>query len=293
MLRNNTGIHRKYLRPKDEQQALVEEFFDSAHKRTFIQTNFLTIFENGKVLEYYRYCFGDWHYYRSKTVTETPCTRFIVHCSSGYEATPNKVRFISWLVNDSIWADAFITKDVEHIITRGCELRVDLPVQFVMQAAILTRYIRYPGDGRINSWCFMVDQGFHPIIALWFTHWYAINNGNIITYHNIDAHDMMWTQTHLISKDQIQRMLDNNREMFKNCIPFSIANGKYKPLCNCWTEDREELILIYYRVASTVKNVIHNLPIETDLIANRYKGFKDPSVLYNSFVSDNKLIIPS
>jgi len=290
-LNNHSGTHRTKLKSEEEKKEMINLFFNCANNRDAHQTSFMSIYENGKVLEYYRYCFGDWYYFKGKLAEETPCTNFVVHLSSAININDNRLRFISWLVNDSIWKDAYITRDPEHIILKGCELDVNLPVQFVMQAAILTRYIRYPGDHRIDTWCMMVDRGIHPIIALWFTHWYSnYAKHYIIPYNNTDAHDMMHTYTYSVNKQQIQRMLDNNRELFSKCDKFSVANGIYAPLNKCWTT--ELLIYDYNGRSNPVRNAIEDLPRGQNIVGRVSSAFKDPLELYTKFISDNNLVIP-
>lgn len=136
-------------------------------------------------------------------------------------------KYGKWLANKSVFADAFITKDPDILMTKGAIFRTDFPFQYVIQAAIAHRYI-YEKTRNIKAWQALRDE-FGGNRAFFLSHWYcpaedAIGPDNIKYYRippgmwwPVNGNDSINTTFDYtdMDKGRYLRFINNNRSEFQ------------------------------------------------------------------------------
>ncbi|MGL5324014.1 MAG: hypothetical protein ACRC91_04725 [Aeromonas sp.] len=115
--------------------------------------------------------------------------------------------FVDYLVNNSMYRDAFVSKDVEFIINKGFICRTDVPSNLLAGALIASRRIS-EYDFVLKGWRAMMEAGVNADAAFALAHVFKFLSGkvsvgrssghcsidgyimNFETMHNMMAHDM-------------------------------------------------------------------------------------------------------
>lgn len=102
--------------------------------------------------------------------------------------------YINWLINDSPYSEAFLTKDALDCIKNSFVLRTDIPNNLLVGALIATRYVsESPGPAdRITVWNKFVDMGMPPNIAFLFCHLFKMNDKGVTSFQAMsDGHSAL------------------------------------------------------------------------------------------------------
>ena len=77
--------------------------------------------------------------------------------------------YFNWVINESIYRDAFVTKDIDWVMKHGVIVRTDMPSCYITGALIALRMSgEFPED--IRDWYTFVQKGINPALALLFGH---------------------------------------------------------------------------------------------------------------------------
>jgi len=96
-------------------------------------------------------------------------------------------RYYSFLFNDSVFSDCYVTKDVERCFDKGITVRTDLPANLVVAACIATRQVwEYPEIGRSVS--NLIKWGVEPRKAHLVGHHLIVRDNGTYTPHRRGGH---------------------------------------------------------------------------------------------------------
>ena len=162
---------------------------------------------------------------------DNPFTRMY---SGGIDAlSKDECKYLKWMLNESAWAPVFLTKNPKNVFKMGASYDVTCPARYVVQGAILIRYIaEYPDIPRM--WNKMMQYEVDPHIALVLAHAlqelcpdsFRIEKNRAGSGHH--AFDIR-----SIGIAQIRRMVNKKPISFKRIKPFSLSQ-KYRGLSQVW-----------------------------------------------------------
>ena len=108
--------------------------------------------------------------------------KYILSAVMKPHVTEDKLRrFIDWLVHRSPWADIFVDKDIDSILTYGHLVDANFPTSFIVSGMIASRFVTesYSGD-EIEKRCAvyqeLLDIGCTENEAFFFAHMYNVSN---------------------------------------------------------------------------------------------------------------------
>ncbi len=141
--------------------------------------------------------------------------------------TPNIKKYLYWLFNKSAWRNAFLSKDIAR---KGIVYNTSYPAQFVIQAAILTRY---PSEWEdiIYFWN-KLQEYVDEHLALLVAHLLEKEENNCFIFIDNRNSNHYGLNPGLIGVEEIKKMI-NNEPHIRGFKPFS-TNTNYKDLNTIW-----------------------------------------------------------
>ena len=164
---------------------------------------------------------------------DNPFTR--MYAKGADALSKDECKYLKWVLNKSAWAPVFLTKNPKNVFKMGASYDVSYPARYVVQGAILTRYIaEYPDIPEM--WNNLVGYRVDPHIALILAHAlqelcpdsFRIEKNRAGSGHH--AFDIR-----SIGIAQIRRMVNKKPISFKRMKPFSLSQ-KYRGLTKIWGE---------------------------------------------------------
>jgi hypothetical protein len=164
---------------------------------------------------------------------DNPFTR--MYAKGADALSKDECKYLNWVLNESAWAPVFLTKNPKNVFKMGASYDVTYPARYVVQGAILTRYVaEYPDIPEM--WNKLVGYRVDPHIALILAHAlqelcpdsFRIEKNRAGSGHH--AFDIR-----SIGIAQIRRMVSKKPISFKRMKPFSLSQ-KYRGLSKIWGE---------------------------------------------------------
>jgi len=150
----------------------------------------------------------------------------------------NKVEktYLRWLFRESQWKDVFLTKNLKEVAELGIVYSVKKPAPYVVQAAILTRYIgEFPETVKFWYECQKYTDG-HIAVCMAQTMYPQSNNRfKFTTTATSNSNHQAWSHCDL-GPNEIVKIITGEPN-FSNLPPMS-ANQKYYGLANIWNGKR-------------------------------------------------------
>tara|TARA_Y100000310_G_C20507430_1_gene727126 strand:- start:163 stop:996 length:834 start_codon:yes stop_codon:yes gene_type:complete len=181
-------------------------------------TNGAFVFEKARPSFHYSVCYG-W-FLRYKIIKTNLCyfVDFNHQFLTGREYTRKEKTYLNWLLNKSCWRDIYLIKNLKEIAKLGQVYDTNFPVKFVIQGAILTRYlVEFP---QIPEMWNKLIRYVEPHLALVIAHdmirkdkLYFIIRKNIYAWHSAWNHNQ-------ITKEILQKIIRGNPD-FKTSLPMS------------------------------------------------------------------------
>lgn len=156
---------------------------------------------------------------------------FVYNNTQGVEYNKNTFEYLNWVLNESIWSDVFLTKDPEEVYQKGVFSSTDFPVEFVVQANMVIRYIF---EFNRNAKAFLRFKKYIPgILALILSADFQERN-KLIIYRTVSNtnHVPFSYGTVSINKKIILNMLNNDRKYFEDTMK---ERTSYDCISNIWS----------------------------------------------------------
>ena len=103
------------------------------------------------------------------------------------------IPYLKWLMNDSYWAPAFLSKSPKYALKHGFRMNMEVPFLIVHGACIAVREVwEFSFSNRV--WKMLVDKGIDPAVAHVCTHLFRVNTkigSNQIVPHQRSIHSIL------------------------------------------------------------------------------------------------------
>lgn len=209
-----------------------------------------------------------------------PLSRLFVR-QGNKKFTERDTRYLNWLVNKSAWKDAFITKNVEEFTSLGIVYNVDLSSRFIIQAAILVRYLaEFPHI--VEEWSFW-DKYTNGNLAMYLAVIFGVKGNEITLCPEQEGHKAF--TSHDIDLKALKRLLGNDPIID---IPMR-DYCKYMGMVNIWRDLAEEYQVIQWppmRVEKELKKDFFGNIVEKE---KSYYPVSDAGKMCENFIKLNGL----
>lgn len=163
-------------------------------------------------------------------------------------ASDNNIALTKWLLNDSPFADAFITKEVNQAIDQGQVLRTDKALAYVVSAMIAFRTCAC-NKGFVKNWTALKPH-MPESIAFCLAHYFQFENA----YYKFvpgGGWESLFART--LSKEAVLRFANNDLSLF-DPTPAHINPFRYGDFTSVWKKKEEEELS--FQGNSQIKNKV-------------------------------------
>ena len=142
-----------------------------------------------------------------------------------------EVFYTNWLINESPWSKAFISKSWEEVLEKGYEVTADLPADYVASACVATRFYTESHDswinGHVKTFEDLLDKGVDPLWAFTMSQMYK-KTASGYSYQMQNGHELV---PHNWSKETIKKFLKgdyNPEETFAKRTGYSTIGTTFR-----------------------------------------------------------------
>lgn len=155
-----------------------------------------------------------------------PIKYFAEWCFYDRTLQPYTLPYLEWAAHHSPWSGCFITKDPEEIWRNGCIFSTDFSGHYVLQAAIVLRYL-YDYPNNVAAWFQMKDH-MDPSEAFILCHWFGYQGADVYSQIIAGYGHCIWEWRP--TKELLTAMLSKDRskgvqEKFSSFFPLMKAWG--------------------------------------------------------------------
>lgn len=139
--------------------------------------------------------------------------------------------YTNWLIKESPWSKAFISKSWEEVLEEGYKVKTDLPSDYVASACVATRFYTESHNnwihGHVNTFEDLLDKGVDPLWAFTMSQMYKRTKDGY-SYQMQSGHELVpqgW------SKETVKKFLKgdyNPGESFAKRTGYSTIGTTFK-----------------------------------------------------------------
>tara|TARA_R110000751_G_scaffold124294_1_gene225439 strand:- start:16683 stop:17519 length:837 start_codon:yes stop_codon:yes gene_type:complete len=257
--------------------------------------NFILIHESGE----YNKCFNEACYSNlgmseGEAPFKDPIEYFIDYPKRGFiggRLRAHEETYLTWLVNDSTFADAFITKDIEEIMDEGMFMNVHFPPQYVVSAAIAVRYL-YEYKSIVSVWD-KLKGIINPMAAFYLAHYVILyGKGEYVLKEHNHGYDGHHAFGRPFSSEGLRALINCDEKNWKACTQYNFnQDSSYYNLTDIWGESkygRKDPVKMPVKGSEDVpvKRIMSTLGIELPIPASLDGDLVD---FANNFMKENEL----
>ena len=144
------------------------------------------------------------------------------------------IPYYRWLLNDSPYAECFITKDAKEAIQYGIICKTNVPSNLLVGGLVASRYPWEYAQNNYRAWCELYKRGVHPSMAFVMCHAvYQEREGKLQWGDGLYGHNSMCPDR--TSVEGILTFLKNNKDNMNLNANYN-KDRMYSGILDTWAE---------------------------------------------------------